>query len=137
MNVAAVSHFVDDATASGVAPDTSPTVCSWITPPSAPTIRIMPPDNPAVCTRSSSRASVESKAPGVKTFRDADGAAIVVVAATVVELGLAVDSTPGRVGGLDDGAVDDPQPTSSSPAATNAATPVVVVLVTTPSRCRR
>ena len=58
MNVAAVSHFVDDAIAIGVAPDIPPMVCSWITAPSAATILIMPRDSPAARTRSSSSASV-------------------------------------------------------------------------------
>ena len=71
MSVAVVSHFVDDATDIGVAPDTAPTACSWITVPSFATIRIMPPDNPADRTRCSSNASVLSNVPGTNTLRTA------------------------------------------------------------------
>ena len=64
MKVAAVSHFVDDAIDSGVAPDMPPTACSWITAPSAATIRIMPPDSPADRTR-----CVEQRVGGVERAR--------------------------------------------------------------------
>ena len=62
MNVAAVSHFVDEAIEIRVAPDIAPTACSWITEPSAPTTRIRPADSPAARTRSSSKRSVVSNA---------------------------------------------------------------------------
>lgn len=64
MNVAAVNHFVDDATPIGVLPVIPPTEYSWITVPSAATILTMPFETPVARTRSSSSASVRSKAPG-------------------------------------------------------------------------
>ena len=45
---------------------------------------------------------------------------VVVVAPTVVEIGTDVDVAGGAVGSLDEFVADDPQPTSSSPAATSA-----------------
>jgi hypothetical protein len=83
MNVAAVSHFVDDATDSGVLPETSPTECSWIVVPSAATIRIIPPVMPAERTRSRSNASVASNVAGSNTLRTS----VVVVTGAVVEAG--------------------------------------------------
>ena len=123
MNVAAVSHFDDDATDSGVVPVTSPTVCSWITEPSAATIRITPPDRPTERTRVSSNASVASKVSGAKTLR-----AVVVVTGVVVIVGATVDV--GTDVDVDTGAVvspsvldgDEPQPTTNSPHPANATT---------------
>src|SRR5436190_11218348 len=113
MSVAAVSHFVDDATDSAVVPDTSPTACSWITTPSAATIRMKPPDSPATRTRSSSNASAVSKASGANILPSV--APVVVVAATVVSVGSDVDVASGSVRllvVLVVLVVDEPQPTS-------------------------
>ena len=120
MNVTAVSHFVEEATSIGVVPDMPPMVCSWITAPSAATIRIMPSDSPAERTRSSSSASVGTNVSGAKSLRTAVVVVVVVVTPTVVGIGMEVDVNPGAVRALDAFVPDDPQPTSSSPDATNA-----------------
>jgi len=68
MSVAVLSHFVDDATDIGVAPDTATTACSWIAVPSSAMIRIIPPDNPADSTRLSRNAAVLVNVPGKNTL---------------------------------------------------------------------
>ena len=77
MNVAAVSHFVDDAIAMGVVADIPPAECSWITAPSSSAMRIIPSDVPAARTRWSSMASVASNASAAYVARDAGGAVVV------------------------------------------------------------
>ncbi len=117
VSAAAVSHLLDDATEIGVVPDMPPTVSSWITSPSAATIRIMPSDSPAARTRASSDASVASNAPGAKTF----STVVVVVAGSVVEVVTGLDDVTGPVESLrvlD----DDPQAPSNTPDTTNATT---------------
>jgi len=120
MNVMAVSHFVEEATSIGVVPDMSPMVCSWITAPSSATILIMPRDCPAARTRSSRSASVASKVSGAKTLRTVVVAVAAVVTPTGVEVGMGDDVAAGAVGLVESFIADDPQPTSSSPDATNA-----------------
>ena len=117
-----MNHFVDDATDNGVLPDTSPTVCSWITTPSPDTMRITPPESPAERTRVASNASVVSKVSEAKTF----GTIVVVVTVVVVvEVGSEVDVDVGAVTGAVESLVvfvaDEPQPTNS-PHTTTANT---------------
>jgi hypothetical protein len=114
-----VSHFVDDATANGVVPETSPTVWSWITAPSAATIRIIPPPSPALRTRSSNAASVATNASGDNTRLTT----AVVVAGTVALVVVGDDAAVReyarpRVAR----ALDDAHPAILSPATTNAPT---------------
>ena len=114
MSVAAVSHFVDEATAIGVVADIAPTVCSWITTPPAVTIRTSPPDNPAERTRWSSIESVASNVPGAN-FRPT-----VPVVVTAVGVAIAVDDATGLVGPLA-AYVADPQPPSNAARTATAA----------------
>jgi hypothetical protein len=85
MKVAAVSHFDDDATSSGVDPVTESTPCSWRTVPSSATMRRYPPLSPAFATRASSAASGPANASGAYVR---EGARVVVDAR---EVGLVVD----------------------------------------------
>ena len=123
MNVAAVSHFVDEAMSSSVAPDMPPMACSWITV----TVGGDDPDHAAATARRSAHARraacrwrrmcrVRSPCAPVTVV------GVVVVTPTVVGLAMEVDVTLGAVGSLDALVPDDPQATSSSPATTNAAT---------------
>jgi len=116
MNVAVVSHFVEDATDSGVVPETSPTVCSWITVPSSATIRIMPPAVPADRSRCSSNASVVSKVPGSNAVGTALVVVVVVVvgAGVVVETGTALDAVVRSTDWLRVLVSETPQPASTS-----------------------
>src|SRR3954454_25263675 len=132
MNVAAVSHFVDDPTDNGVEPDTLPTACSWITSPSKSTMRTIPPESPAARTRSASRPSVASNAPGANTFRT--GGFVVVVAGGAA-LGGGVATAIGAVGTVgatpDDVAVDPDEP---QPATNAAATKITAPPASRPTR---
>jgi hypothetical protein len=117
MNVAVVSHFVDDATDSGVLPETSPTMCSWIIAPSAATIRIIPPATPAERTRSASSASVASNASGSNALR----AAVVVVTGAVDEAGTELDGATRSTERLPVPVPDVSQPASNSAHAADTA----------------
>ena len=123
MNVAAVSHFVDDAIEIGVLPDMPPTECSWITAPSA----AYDLDH-AGRQAGGAHPLLERRVGGVEragcehlsgAAADAfDGA---FVSGTVVASGAAVDvASSGAGSSFDPVVADDPQPTRSSPNATNA-----------------